>query len=230
MPGDPRDAEQPAGHPHRRRPRRRARRRRQLPGRAAGSRHRRAVSRRAAVRGGAARDRRPPGHHLRPAAAHAAAERRSRSRADCRARPHRRPGAVGAVGRLQLAAGLADLRARRSVPGDDAGRPGIPAEPGGAVDALRAGLRQPPDPAVRGRDDAADGRSAVDQPHRPAPLGHAVVQPAAWRRPWRRAGARAGDGARRRCRPRSWSRRRAPRRRSRNRCAASAGSWRSRSS
>ena len=46
---------------------------------------------------------------------------------------------VGAVVRLQLAAGLADLRAERRVPGDHAGGAGVPAGSRRAVDALRAG-------------------------------------------------------------------------------------------
>ena len=64
------------------------------------------------------------------------------------------------------------------------------------------GARRQADSAVVGRDDAPDGRPAVDQPHQSAAVGDAVVQPAAGRRARRRARARAGDGARRRCRRR----------------------------
>ena len=158
-------------------------------------RHRGALPRGAAVRGQPARDPRPAGRQLGSSAPHAAAERRSRSRADRGARADGRPGAVGAVVRLQLAPGVADLRARRRVPGDDAGRAGVPAEPRGALDALRAGHGRQAHSAVVGGHHAPDGRAAVHQPHHPAAVGDAVVQPAAGRRARRRARARAGDGA-----------------------------------
>ena len=220
IPGIRVSADQPAGDPHRRRSGRRPRRRRRLPDRAAGSGHRGALPGRAAVRGGAARDPGAAGRQLGPAAAHPAVERRSRPRADRRPRPHRRSGAVGALVRLQLPAGLADLRARRRVPGDHAGR-------AGSSSRIRRRSRCSTcrGPAAswsrcRGRHDAANGRAAVDQPHRPAAVGHAVVQPAARRRARRRARPRCRRWRAQRC-PRPCRRpRRAPRRRSRSRCRA----------
>ena len=66
---------------------------------------------------------------------------------------------VGAVVGLRLAAGLADLRARRRVPGDHAGRAGVPAGSGGAVDALRAGAGRQARAAVGGRHDPPERRA-----------------------------------------------------------------------
>ena len=43
------------------------------------------------------------------------------------ARAHREPGRNGVVQRLRHAAGVADLRAEQPVPGDSAGRAGVPA-------------------------------------------------------------------------------------------------------
>ena len=55
--------------------------------------------------------------------------------------------------------------------------PEYPAGSGGAVDALRAGAGRQAGAALGRRHDAAERRAAVDQPHRPAAVGHAVVQP-----------------------------------------------------
>ena len=83
--------------------------------------------------------------------------------------------------------------------------------------------------SARGHD-AAERRAAVDQPHRPAAVGHAVVQPRARRRARRRGRARRAAGARDAARRRYRAASRARRRRSRIRCAGSAGFSRSRSS
>ena len=95
---------------------------------AAGHRHRRAVSRgRRCSRTRCARLPGARGRQQRPAAEEPAGQRRARPRQDCRARPDRRPGRDRAVQRLRHAPGLADLRAEQPVPGDHAGRAGVPA-------------------------------------------------------------------------------------------------------
>ena len=80
----------------------------------------------------------------------------ARSRADRRARPDRRSGRVRAVvayGSRQVSQIFAP---ERRVPGDHAGRAGVPAGSGGAVDALRAGAGRQAGAAVGGRHDASD--------------------------------------------------------------------------
>ena len=80
----------------------------------------------------------PRGRQQRPADQEPAGQRRPGSRQDLRARPDGQPGGDGAVQRVRHAAGVADLRAEQPVPGDHAGRAGVPERSGGAVDALRA--------------------------------------------------------------------------------------------
>ena len=132
------------------------------------------------------------------------------------------PGRDGALQRLRHAAGVADLRAEQSVPGDPAGGAGVPERSGGAVDALRAldGGRLIPLEHGRHRDDRR--RAVGRQPHRAAAVGDDLVQPQAGLRARRRGRRDSSDRGRDRCRRRSRPRSRARRRRSRIRCRASA--------
>ena len=94
---------------------------------AAGSRHRGTVPIGAEVRNRPARDRRPRGRDLRPADQESPDHGQPRSGSDRGARPQRGPGGVGADLGVRLTPGVADLRTRRSVPGDPAGGPEVPA-------------------------------------------------------------------------------------------------------
>ena len=156
----------------------------------------RALPRCAAVRSGAPDARGLRGRDVRPADPQPAGQRRPRPRADRGARAHGGSGGAGADLGVRLAPGVADLRARRPVSGHHAGRAAIPARSGRALDALRAGAGRQARAALDRRHDPSDRRSAVGQPHRPAAVGDAVVQPAAGRRARRRRRARAGAGAR----------------------------------
>ena len=82
--------------------------------------------------------------------------------------------------------------------------PAVPARPGGALDAVRAGGRREAGAAVGGRHDAPDRGPAVGQPHRTVAVGDALVQPASRRGARRRRGPcpgrRARDAARHRVR------------------------------
>ena len=66
------------------------------------------------------------GRQQRPAAQEPAGHRRHGPQQGVDARSDRHPGGDGAVQRLRHAAGVADLRAEQPVPGDPAGRAGIP--------------------------------------------------------------------------------------------------------
>ena len=89
------------------------------------------------------------------------------------------PGGDRALQRLRHAPGVADLRAEQSVPGHHAGGAGVPEQPGGAVDALRALERRPADPAEYGRPREDRRRPVGHCAHRPAAVGHHLVQPEA---------------------------------------------------
>ena len=103
---------------------------------------------------------------------------------------------LGAVVSVWIATDLADLRARRRIPGDHAGRAAVPAGSRGALDALRAGAGQQARSALGGRHDPPERRPAVGQPYRPAAVGHALVQHRAWRGARRRRRARRAARAR----------------------------------
>ena len=81
-------------------------------------------------------------------------------RQDLGAGPDRQPGGDGALQRVRHAPGVADLRAEQPVSGDPAGGAGVPAGPGGAVDALRALVERQPHPAEHAGDHE-DRRRAV---------------------------------------------------------------------
>ena len=93
-------------------------------------------------------------------------------------------------------AGLADLRARRPVPGHPAGGAALPARSGRAVAALSHLADGHAGAALRGRADPPDGRPALGEPHRAVAVGDPVVQPQAGRGARRRRDAGAGAGAR----------------------------------
>ena len=123
-------------------------------------------------------------------------QRRHRPRQDLRARPDRQPGRDGAVQRLRHAPGLADLRAEQPVPGDPAGRAGVPA-------AIRRRCRMlyvrsssgQLIPLEHRRDASTTDAGPLDrQPHRPAAVGDDLVQPEARRRARRRGRRDSSDG------------------------------------
>ena len=100
--------------------------------------------------------------------------------------------------------------------------PGVSAQPGGAVDALRALVERQADPAEHAGQGDDRRRAAQRRPHRAAAVGDDLVQPGAGLRPRRRRLAHPGRRRRRRCRPPCRPGSRAPPRRSRTRCVASA--------
>ena len=171
-----------------------------------------------------ARDARHRGRQQRPADQEPAGQVDDGPRQDLGARPQRQPGRDRALQRLRHAPGVADLRAEQPVPGDHAGRAGVPARRGGDVDALRPlGSTRQADPAQHGRDDQDRRRPADRQPHRPAALGDDLVQPEAGLRARRRGRTRSSRPPRPTTCRRRWRRcSRARRRHSRIRCRASA--------
>ena len=110
------------GQPAADQPRRPAGRAQPLSVHAAGHRHRRAVSRGRRSSKTRCASCRARGRQQRPADQEPADPGRHGPRQDLGARPDRQPGRDGALQRLRHAAGLADLRAEQSVPGDPAGR------------------------------------------------------------------------------------------------------------
>ena len=173
-------------------------------------------------RGEVARSARPRGREQRPADEEPAGPRRDGPGQDLGARPHGEPGRDRALQRLRHAPGVADLRAEQSAPGHHAGGAAVPEQSRGAVDALRPVDQRPADPAGHGRARAHQRRAVGRRAHRPAAVGHDLVQPQAWLLTRRGRRRRSSRRRRLRCRPRSRRRSRARRRRSRSRCRASA--------
>ena len=189
-----------------------------LPVHAAGHRHRRAVPLGADPRGQDSAAAGPRGRQQRSAGQESADSDRHGSRQDLGARADGESGRDRALQRVRDAPGVADLRAQQSVSGRHAGRAGIPARSGGAVDVVRPLVRRPADPAQHRRKGDHQRGTAHGRPHRPAAVGDDFVQSQAGRGAGRRrvgnpGGGRA-DAAVNRWRPAF----RARRRRSRIRC------------
>ena len=101
---------------------------------------------------------------------------------------------VGALRRLRRPPGLHHLRARQHLPGDPGAAPRAPRRPVGALEAARA-LRQRRAGAARRGGLAGPGRGpAGGEPHRPAPLGDALLQPRPRGLAGRGHGAGGADG------------------------------------
>ncbi len=183
----PRVPAEPAADSHRR-----AEHAQPLPVDAAESRHQGAVRGGAEVRGAASPDPGPAGRDERPADQEPADQRRVRPRPDRPARALRGRRAGRPQQRLRHAPGLDHLRSHQSVRGDHAGRAGIPAEPGGVVDAPPARPRRTTGAALRRGDIEAGGGPAAGEPRRAVAVGHALLQPAARCRARRRGGGRGG--------------------------------------
>ncbi len=173
-----------------------------------------------------------PGHRgrqQRPADQEPADPGRPRSRQDLGARPERQPGRDRALQRLRHAAGVADLRAEQPVPGDPAGRAGVPEGSGRAVEAVRA-LDAVPTGATQGPLIPLSTVAKVRTEAGPLTVSHTGQLPSVTISFNLKPGYALGDAVdrrsrpppRRRCRRRSRPASRAPRRRSRTRCAASA--------
>ena len=154
----------------------------------------RALSCGADARGQDSRDSGHRGRQQRSASEQPADSARSGSRPHLVARLDGESSRDGALQRLRHAPGLADLRAEQSVSSHHGRGAGVPARSRGAVDVVR--------PFLNGQARAAEYRCAGDhrrgtaerEPHRPAPIGHDLVQPQAGFRARRCRHANSGDG------------------------------------